>query len=548
MKVINNLKVGTKLMAGFLIVILFLMTISVISYFSINKVNNGVSAIYDDMLIPLRQLGNSEANFYMTRGDMYKFILIPEERGVIEKEIQKEISVVDENIKIHKALAASSGVTEEIADINLLEQNWAAYTEALMDVINVAKSGDEQKLNAMLPNSQPIYLTRVALSETFDDQIAKHVAEAKATNEQSQSTFDSTTTLLIILSLAAILMTILISILLTRGIAGPLNAVVRSAKKISTGDLGDDMTDIERKDELGQLNQAFKEMTNMLRNSISELKQAVSRLSSSANEILASTTQVASGAAETSISISETTTTVEEVRQAAQLSSQKAKNVSSNAQIVAKTSQEGQQAVIDTMTGYELTGKQMELIAKTIISLSEQSQTIGGIIASVTDISNQSNLLSVNAAIEAVKAGDEGKGFVVVAQEIKILAEQSKQATLQVRTILSDVQRATSNAAIAVEQGSKAVDSGTKLAEKAGNSIQALAETSNEAVQAAVQIEASSQQQVVGMDQISIAMENINNAGLQNVASMKQLEAAAQDLSNLGKKLNELIDQFHYEG
>src|SRR5665647_2818613 len=99
MKVINNLKVGTKLMAGFLIVILFLMTISVIIYFSINKVNNGVSAIYDDMLIPLRQLGNSEANFYMTRGDMYKFILIPEERGVIEKEIQKEISVVDENIK-----------------------------------------------------------------------------------------------------------------------------------------------------------------------------------------------------------------------------------------------------------------------------------------------------------------------------------------------------------------------------------------------------------------------------------------------------------------
>lgn len=548
MKAINNLKVGTKLMAGFLIVILFLMTISVISYFSINKVNNGVSAIYNDTLIPLRQLGAAEASFYMTRGDMFRFILLPEERDALEKDIQQNISIVDENIKIHKALAVSSGATEEIADINLLEQNWVAYTKALIDILNVARSGDDQKLNSMLPDDQPFYLARVATSESFSKQIDLYLAKAKAMNEQSQSTFDSTTTLLIILSLAAILMTILISILLTRGIAGPLNAVVRSAKKISTGDLGDDMTDIERKDELGQLNQAFKEMTNMLRNSISELKQAVSRLSSSANEILASTTQVASGAAETSISISETTTTVEEVRQAAQLSSQKAKNVSSNAQIVAKTSQEGQQAVIDTMTGYELTGKQMELIAKTIISLSEQSQTIGGIIASVTDISNQSNLLSVNAAIEAVKAGDEGKGFSVVAQEIKILAEQSKQATLQVRTILSDVQRATSNAAIAVEQGSKAVDSGTKLAEKAGNSIQALAETSNEAVQAAVQIEASSQQQVVGMDQISIAMENINNAGLQNVASMKQLEAAAQDLSNLGKKLNELIDQFHYEG
>src|SRR5665648_21024 len=548
MKAINNWKVGTKLMAGFLILILFLMTIAVTSYFSINKVNNDVSAIYNDMLVSLTQLEVAETAYYMARGDMYKFIVFSEKRDIIEKDIQKEISIVDENIKAHKARAVSSGVNEEITDVTLLEQNWAAFTEAMMEVINVAKSGDQQKLNSMLPDDQPFYLARVAVSESFTDQIAKHVAEAEAVNEQSQSTFDGTTTLLIIISLAAILMSILITILLTRGIAGPLNAVVRSAKKISTGDLRDDMTDIERKDELGQLNQAFKEMTNMFRNSISELKQAVSRLSSSANEILASTTQVASGAAETSISISETTTTVEEVRQAAQLSLQKAQNVSSNAQIVAKTSQEGQQSVIDTMTGYELTGKQMELIAKTIISLSEQSQTIGGIIASVTDISNQSNLLSVNAAIEAVKAGDEGKGFAVVAQEIKILAEQSKQATLQVRTILSDVQRATSNAAIAVEQGSKAVDSGTKLAQKAGNSIQVLAETSNEAVQAAVQIEASSQQQVVGMDQISIAMENINNAGLQNVLSMKQLEVAAQDLSNLGKKLNELIDQFHCEG
>jgi methyl-accepting chemotaxis protein len=271
------------------------------------------------------------------------------------------------------------------------------------------------------------------------------------------------------------------------------------------------------------------------------LKEAIGLLGSSASEILASTTQVASGTAETSTAINETTTTVEEVRQAAQLSSQKALSVSDNAQRVSQVSQSGQKAVEDTSAGMDRIREQMETIAQTVVRLSEQSQSIGGIIASVTDLADQSNLLAVNAAIEAAKAGEQGKGFTVVAQEIKSLAEQSKQATAQVRGILSDVQKATSNAVMATEQGSKAVEAGIKQAAQAGEAIRSLAETTNEAVQTAIQIVTSSQQQVVGMDQIGVAMEGINQAGSQTAASMKQLELAAQNLHELGEKLKHLV-------
>jgi methyl-accepting chemotaxis protein len=188
--------------------------------------------------------------------------------------------------------------------------------------------------------------------------------------------------------------------------------------------------------------------------------------------------------------------------------------------------------------------EQMDLIAQTVVKLSEQSQLIGGIIASVTDIADQSNLLAVNAAIEAANAGEHGKGFAVVAQEIKNLAGQSKQATLQVRNILNDIQKATSAAVMATEQGSKAVESGVTQSMQAGEAIRILGDSSNEAFQAATQIVASSQQQVNGMDQIGMAMQNINQAGTETAVSMIQSEKSARNMHDLGQKLKVMVERF----
>ena len=211
-----------------------------------------------------------------------------------------------------------------------------------------------------------------------------------------------------------------------------------------------------------QLEDMVKQRTSDLSNVLMEVKETVNVLAASSSQILAATTQVASGTAETATAISETTATVEEVQQAVRLNAEKAKNVAKNAQRMAQVSQNGQKAVEEVLSGMNSIREQMDLIGQTVIRLSEQSQSIGGIIASVTEIADQSNLLAVNAAIEAAKAGEHGRGFAVVAQEIKNLAGQSKQSTLQVRNILFDVQKATSAAVLATEQGSKAVETGVK--------------------------------------------------------------------------------------
>jgi methyl-accepting chemotaxis protein len=381
----------------------------------------------------------------------------------------------------------------------------------------------------------------------------------------------------------SIILIIIIGFLFVRNISGPLNEITKIAVRMGEGDLDVELPVVERKDEIGILLQnfssmiealkrmandaqkiaagditgsivpqsekdilgnAFLQMLNNLRRIMIDIMEGVNMIGSSVSEILAATTQVATGSAETAAAISETTTTVEEVRQAAQLSSQKAKSLSDSAQQVVQVSQSGQKAVNETIDGMNRIREQMEIIAHTVERLSDQTQSIGGIIALVTDVADQSNLLAVNAAIEAAKAGEQGKGFAVVAQEIRNLAEQSKQSTIQVRNILNDVQKATNAAVLATEQGNKAVEAGVKQSLQAGDAIRILTDSSVEAAQVSTQIVASSQQQLVGMDQIGIAMHNINQAGTETSASMTQAEDSLKNLRELGQKLKELVEQF----
>jgi methyl-accepting chemotaxis protein len=277
------------------------------------------------------------------------------------------------------------------------------------------------------------------------------------------------------------------------------------------------------------------------RNISRPLDAAINVLMGSSGQIASATMEIATNATETATAVTQTTATVAEVKQTALAAVQKAKYVADIAQQTAQASQTGTRAVEEMITGINRIREQTDSVAASIVRLSEQSQAIGAIIATVDDLAAQSNLLAVNAAIEAAKAGEQGKGFAVVAQEVKSLADQSKQATAQVRTILNDIQKATSAAVMATEQSSKAVEGGLRQAAEAGQSVRTLSDSIAQSSQAAIQIAASSQQQLVGMDQLAQAMESIKAASIQNANGTKQTEAAAQSLTELGQRLKRIV-------
>ncbi len=322
------------------------------------------------------------------------------------------------------------------------------------------------------------------------------------------------------------------------GMIQSLKDKAQIAQKIASGDLTVEAAPLSDADALGN---AFSTMVAKNRQQIQEIVEGVNVLASSGSEIMASVSQLTSGAAETSTAVSETTTTVEEVKQTTDVNSQKAKHVAELGQKSVEISQTGLKSIEDTINGMNRIKEQVESIADMVVRLSEQSQAIGEIIATVNDLAEQSNLLAVNASIEAAKAGEQGKGFAVVAQEIRSLAAQSKQATTQVRNILFDVQKAISSAVMATELGSKAVGEGVRLSTQAGEAIDVLAQSVTESTNAAIQIAASSHQQFIGIDQVASAMENIREAALQMASSTKQAERAAHDLHNLGQRLQEIV-------
>ncbi len=343
--------------------------------------------------------------------------------------------------------------------------------------------------------------------------------------------------------LALALMTIMIHKF--TGILRPIARMREGMAIVGAGNL-EHRLGITARDEIGDVARTFDEMTAKLKAttlSRDELAGGADLITTSATQILTVTAQVASSAAQTAASVSQTSTTVQEVRQTVELSSQKARAVSESAQRVEEVSESGREAVEEVVRGMERIREQVDAVGSSILRLSEQSQAIGEIIAAVNDLADQSNLLAVNAAIEAARAGEQGRGFAVVAQEVKNLSEQSKQATAQVRSILGEIQKATGAAVLATEQCAKSVEAGVKQSERAGESIRVLAGSVADAAQAAVQIAASSQQQLVGVNQVAEAMASIKQASAQNAAGIRQAEAAVRSLHELGVRLARLSGQ-----
>jgi methyl-accepting chemotaxis protein len=272
------------------------------------------------------------------------------------------------------------------------------------------------------------------------------------------------------------------------------------------------------------------------------LTEGAHTLAFSVGEISATSAQLATCAQETSTAVAEILTTVEEVRQTAGVSNDKARGVADRAGNISRTSDDGQKATEEAVNGMGRVKDEMEYIAESIVRLSDQTHSISKIIGAVHGLADQSNLLSVNASIEAAKAGEYGKGFAVVAQEVKSLADQSRGATDQVKTILSEIEKATSAAVMATERGNRAVEDGVGLSSQAGETISMLVSGVSDSVQAATQIAASSQEQVVGIDQLAVAIESIREASGQNVDGARQLEDATAGLNELAQKMKSMVD------
>ena len=572
-----TLSVGTKIGSAFGIGILALIVVGTATY-------NGAENLID--------AGNR-----LERGQQV-IDIIDKIEGLVDEARTAERSYVltGDDSELNPFYRSVAALDEQVKGARVLTEDYPAFRRKL-DALELASSNSIGQSRLIIETRKAkgfesaLTLVRSGVETKASDQYRNLALEIEGDGKTLLQKLDADSTATahsavrtVIFGVAFASVFLLVAgVLIIRSITRPLKEITQAAQKIAAGDLSVSVPSADGGDEIGMLARAFRQMVQSLqtlavaaeriaggdlttvvqpqsdkdvmglalaklveklRNSTRLIQEGVAMLASAAIEILASISQVAIGATETATAVNETATTVEEVKQTAHMATQRAKHVSDTAQKALTVSRAGEKSVNQSIEGMDRIREQMQFIAESIVKLSEQSQTIGEIINSVNDLAEQSNLLAVNASIEAARAGEQGKGFAVVAQEVKILAEQSKQSTSQVRTILSDIQKATGGAVLAIEQGGKAVDAGVKQSTETGESIQALSKTVSDAAQAAIQIADSSQQQLIGVDQVTLAMENIKQASVLNVESMRQVEISAQNLNELGQKLTQMIGQY----
>jgi methyl-accepting chemotaxis protein len=542
MTALSNLSTRAKLIAGFGLLILLLAGVSTMTYRGFGALKASQQELYENDLVGAFNLMNLRNEINRERVVLLSLAIEDSDKRaeLLERLAETQRLMTEVSAKLEQDASREQSFARVYARVKVALHEYTAVRD--QQVLPAVRNGRRAEATSAILG--PLQVKFVPLREVAEQASTEQFNEAAGRMRESSALVESAKRTLVICNIVALLFGAALVYWLDRAIAVPLRQATQVAAQIATGDLGVEVPAATGRDEVAQLLGALDRMVRSWRHLMAETNSGIATLGAAASEILTSTMQGAAGASQTAAAVSETTATVEEVKQTALLTSQKSRQVAEASQQAARTASHGREAIEDGMRGMESVQQKMEAIAGTIVRLSERSQAIAEIIVTVGGLADQSNLLAVNAAIEAAKAGEQGKGFAVVAQEVRTLAEQSREATRQVREILGEIQKSIGAAVMITEQGSKTVAQGVQRTGVAGDAIRSLADSIAAAAEAAAQIAASSQQQLAGMDQVALAMENINQVSAENAAGSHQSEQAAQNLHELGQKLRQMSERF----
>ena len=595
----REMRVGTRLTVSFLLLAIAIVGLGAYTYVAVNAIDSSVNEIYRERLVPMHALGDANSVAHEISSWLYDYVLYPDERPRLKTSIDAGLASMEADLGRYAAIPMTDEQEQRFAAV---QSAWRTYAQAAGQVMQQATGATPAGAVGDLLTSTGFAAGRGALDAAIAELLIFTETLADDTHEASDARLDQTVAILIVVGVGAVLLAVGLGYFLGRRIAGNLSKVTEAATRLAQGDLSQRVT-VHTGDEIETLATAFNAMADNLQARVAaeqqaretlqaavsaysaftdrvahgdltahvddhfqgdlsllaqqlnemvaslaelagELRSGTHSISTAATEIFATVSEHTASANEQSAAINQVTATVSEAQASSQQVVSKAGEVAQLAQDAVRVGQDGADSVDAILRGMQDIRTKVEEIARNILSLSEQTQQIGDIIATVTDIADQSNILAINAAIEAAKAGEQGKGFAVVAGEVRNLAEQSKQATAKVRSILVDIQKATNAAVLVTEQGTRGVESGMTLAQRAGDVIGQLAGSIRNASQSAQQISAASRQQSLAMDQIAQAMREINQATIQFVTGARQSQSAAEGLNDLAQQLQTMAERY----
>ncbi len=453
-------------------------------------------------------------------------------KALIELARQRnEAALVAENAELWRRLEANA--QSSLTKLSEIED----AVEAQFELINSGQLAE-------LPSQIEVV---AGLREGFGDLMGQLDSLAASIVVAAQRAVDVVYGNVRLVFIIAVAVTALIAVLtvwtIYRSIAPALFELVAFVERVGRGDLTQRIRNLG-KDEVGRLSKQFNDMVANLADSTRQTLSAATNVSSATAQLQAAVSQQAASTNEQRSAIQEITTTLSEIAQSGSQISDRAREVASSVEATAGASRSGAESVSGTYRIMGAIREQAEAVAENIVALTEKTRSVGDIIANVNDIAERSSLLALNAAIEASAAGEQGQSFSVVADEMKSLAAQAKEATAQVQALLRDIQQGINTSAMQTEEAVKRTETGKLQSEKMKEAIDVLVASVETSIEAIEQIVAATNQQQIGIEQVTQAIQDIRTSSGQVADGTRGLEGATANLNALSVQLQKSVERY----
>jgi methyl-accepting chemotaxis protein len=377
------------------------------------------------------------------------------------------------------------------------------------------------------------------------DKVVELATERNKLDEtKTASTIAQRTFAMVALAFGVVAIVCVLSFFIARNIGTPIGQVISN---IDNADLNSRLA-TNRRDEIGDLQRSFDKFVDTIKATLIQVAEASAAVASASSEISSSTEQMAAGAQEQTSQAGEVASAVEQMTKTIVENSRNASSTADTAKKARVAAEQGGVVVDQTVAGMRRIADVVKQSAGTVQELGRSSDQIGEITSVIDDIADQTNLLALNAAIEAARAGEQGRGFAVVADEVRKLAERTTKATKEIAGMIKKIQGETKGAVISMGEGTKQVDDGILFADKAGSSLRDIVEISQRVTDMVAQIAAASEEQSSASEQISKNVEAISNVTGETAQGVQQIARAAEDLNRLTEGLQQILSKFNLGG